>query len=164
MIGGIGARLLGSPLLTDDLDICASTEPANLERLAAALNELAADYRVAGRVEGFPAPTGWDACCFGGHLASSLTLVTNHGPLDVWFRPDGTEGYPDLLRGAETVELRALGIKVARLDDIIRSKEASGRDKDLAALPILRELRRSRAGRGNDAVRAKPRRRPGSLG
>lgn len=31
---------------------------------------------------------------------------------------------------------------VAALDDIIRSKEAAGRDKDLAALPYLHELRR----------------------
>ena len=34
------------------------------------------------------------------------------------------------------------GTRVASLDDIITSKEAAGRAKDLAALPYLRELRR----------------------
>jgi len=51
--------------------------------------------------------------------------------------PSGTEGYDDLLRRAHTVEAYGEMVPVADLDDIIRSKEAAGRPKDILHLPIL---------------------------
>lgn len=41
VIGGVGARLQGSPHQTRDLDVAAMQAVANLRRLADALNELA---------------------------------------------------------------------------------------------------------------------------
>jgi hypothetical protein len=38
------------------------------------------------------------------------------------------------------MELRGARVQVASLADIVRSKEAAGRDKDRRALPVLREL------------------------
>jgi hypothetical protein len=43
---------------------------------------------------------------------------------------------------ALTVEVAGRRAKVARLADIIRSKEASGRPKDLAQLPLMRDTLR----------------------
>jgi predicted nucleotidyltransferase len=54
--------------------------------------------------------------------------------------PSGTQGYDDLRRDAIEVEIRGVRIKLASLADIVRSKEAAGRDKDRRALPVLREL------------------------
>jgi hypothetical protein len=42
LVGGLAARLHGSPLLTDDLDITPASDRENLERLANALRELEA--------------------------------------------------------------------------------------------------------------------------
>ena len=39
VIGGVAARLWGSPTMTNDVDICYDRDPRNLERLAAALQE-----------------------------------------------------------------------------------------------------------------------------
>jgi hypothetical protein len=50
------------------------------------------------------------------------------------------QGYEDLVRGATTIVIRGQSVRVAALEDIIRSKEAAGRAKDLAALPVLRLL------------------------
>ena len=57
------------------------------------------------------------------------------------FTPAGTQGYEDLRRDAIAVDLGdALTVRVASLADVIRSKEAAGRDKDRLVLPVLRRL------------------------
>lgn len=142
LIGGVAERLWGSPRLTDDLDVCPATGRTNLRRLAAALNELGAAFRPAGLEEGFAPPEPWSESSFGNF--TSLALTTPHGWLDVWFRPDGTSGYDELVRNAGEVELGGIPVRIASLDDIIRSKEAAGGTRYLAQLPLLRELREQR--------------------
>ena len=99
IIGGVAERILGSPRVTEDFDICPATSRANLERLAGTLNELDARFRAEGlELEGLPAPEPWDARSFGSY--TSLALITRYGFFDVWFRPDGTGGYDDLSKKA----------------------------------------------------------------
>ena len=81
-----------------------------------------------------------------GHDARSLresniwNLVTDHGRLDVTFVPSGTQGYADLARDAEHLTILGVEVDVASLADVIRSKEAAGRDKDRLVLPVLRRI------------------------
>lgn len=147
MIGGIGARLWGSPLLTDDVDICPGTGAPNLRRLAAALNEMQARFRPPELEQGSFTPP-WDERAFAPYLGGSLAITCDLGWIDLWFHPDGTEGYADLIRRAATVEVGEIRVRLAALEDIIRSKEASGRQKDLERLPHLRDLRREIEKRG----------------
>ncbi len=136
VIGGVAARLRGAPMLTEDVDITPENTRANLVRLAAALVDLDARMRT-------PAEPGGvvfriDADMLAGN--DSWTLTTRHGDLDLVFAPAGTRGYPDLIRTADELKVSARGLTVAVADlaDVIRSKEAAGRDKDRAALPLLR--------------------------
>lgn len=69
-----------------------------------------------------------------------LNLTTKYGDLDVTFEPAGTGGYPDLAEHAVERRIGALSIRVAALADVIRSKEAAGRDKDVQALAELYHL------------------------
>jgi hypothetical protein len=70
--------------------------------------------------------------------AEILNLITYADGLDVTNRPDGTGGYEDLKRGARHEPLgEELHIAITSLENIIRSKTASGRADDLAALPQL---------------------------
>lgn len=144
VIGGVAARLYGSPRLTEDLDVTPATTTENLHRLAAALRDLDAKLRVVGHD---PVAFELDERAFGSF--TTMTLSTRLGPLDLAFRPDATGGYPDLSRSAETVEVYGLTIRLASLDDIIRSKEAANRAKDREALRGLRELREVRARRAD---------------
>jgi hypothetical protein len=138
VIGGMAAAMWGSDLpRTTDADIAPSTDVANLARLADALKELGARLRVLGDPSGLPAPL--DAAQLAG--LSVLTLITDHGPLDVTFHPDGVGGYAEL---APRASLRPVGehpgVPVADLADVIASKTAAGRAKDLTHLPSLRRL------------------------
>jgi hypothetical protein len=83
-------------------------------------------------------PFACDAAFFRG--VELVDLTTSLGDLDVTFVPSGTTGYADLLPGVVHYDLGGLVVPVAGLADVIRSKEAAGREKDKAALPTLRAL------------------------
>ena len=149
VIGGIGARLWGSPRNTDDLDICPASSRANKAHLAAALTALGARFRPPGpEQEGFAPPVGWDERSFDSLV--SVAVTTDLGWLDIWFVPDGTRGFDELIVGARGARIGERTVKVAALQDIIRSKAAAGRNKDLAALDHLHELERRRRELGID--------------
>ena len=136
LIGGLAAVLHGSAHVTTDVDVVPEEAIHNLERLAAALRELGARIRVAGEPGGVP----FD------HSAESLVRVriwnlqTDKGDLDITFEPSGTRGYEDLKRDVVLMRVRGIEVPVASLADVIRSKEAAGRERDRAVLPGLREL------------------------
>jgi hypothetical protein len=135
VIGAQAAVIHGVPLLTEDLDITPSRDPANLERLAAALRELEPILRTATDPDGVPFPVDAEMLA----TAETWTLTTRVGDLDLAFLPAGTQGYEDLRRDALSVELGdALTVQVASLADVIRSKEAAGREKDRMQLPLMR--------------------------
>src|SRR5207247_8964265 len=101
---------------------------------ATALRELGATVR-GPDTEGVPFPVEAEMLM----RAEIWTLTTSAGDLDVCFTPSGTRGYDDLRREATRERLgKGLDVTVASLRAGIRSKEAAGRDKDLAQLPLLR--------------------------
>lgn len=138
LIGALAARLYGFPRLTADADITPATDKGNLDRLAAALRELEA------RVYTESVPEGLVFDCSPATLsrANIWNLVTMAGRLDLDFQPSGTHGYDDLAKSAEQFEAFGVKFEVASLDDIIRSKEAAARPKDLDDVVVLRALRR----------------------
>lgn len=147
LIGGMAAILHGDVGVTIDLDIVPEHERDNLERLATALRHL--DARI--RTEGEPEGLAFDCSArFFRNLAPDaiVNMTTRAGDLDVAFRPSGTEGYRDLVRSSAEVEVADdVRILVASLADVIRSKEAAGREKDRIALPRLRRLLERESGR-----------------
>jgi hypothetical protein len=134
LIGGLAARLRGSPSITDDLDICHSKETPNLERLVAALRRMNAKLRGAEDV-----PFKLDAQSL--KNGENFTFITDFGPLDCLALPAGLNGYEDLTRTAEMTDMNGLTLAVASLEDLIRMKRAAGRPQDLIELEILGALR-----------------------
>lgn len=136
LIGGMAATVHGADYVTGDVDITPAADADNLTRLSNALDDLEARVRISDEPEGLPFA----------HTASSLAsvavwnLVTRAGDLDISFIPSGTQGYVDLRRDAVTLLIHGVAVPVASLADVVRSKEAAGRDKDRLALPMLRRL------------------------
>lgn len=137
VIGGLAAEIHGSPYITRDVDVTPARNRENFSKLAAALTELEAKLRVPGLDEPIEVPL--DERSF--QQGTAWTYVTKHGDLDVALLPDGTRGYEDLRRAATRERLTDnLEVTVAALSDVIRSKEAAGREKDRAVLPALRQV------------------------
>lgn len=137
LIGGLAARLHGSPTVTNDLDLCHDQAGPNLKRIASALAEMETRLRLPDPAE--VVTTQIDERLLA--ATGSLTLATDFGALDLLARPAGTDGYSDLIRSAVTLKLgRELSVRVASVGDLIRMKRASGRPKDLIEVEILTAL------------------------
>lgn len=143
VIGALGATFHGSPLRTEDIDICPEPDEPNLDRLGAALNELGA--REWDPHKGEAIPRVFDSQML--RVDSIWILLTDAGRLDLCFKPAGFRGYKDLVKDAVRLMVEDVPVTVASLRDIIRSKETAGREKDLAQLPTLRRLLELRSDR-----------------
>jgi len=147
VIGGFAAELHEVAIPpTKNVDVTPSPTADNLERLAQALDELNARFRVpGGPPEGVEIPGG----ITGAWLADmvTVTLTTDAGALDIALRPDGTTGYSDLSTSRTMITHEGQAVPVAGLADVIRSKEAAGREKDLLVLPALKAHLRRQAGK-----------------
>jgi len=135
LIGAIAGRLLGSPTITRDLDICYARDDPNLQALAEALQELHARLRGVGE----DVPFILDARTL--KNGDTFRFETDAGDLDVVGTPAGTRGYDELIRTAEEQEIGAWKIKVASIDALIQMKRATGRPKDLIEVEVLAALR-----------------------
>jgi hypothetical protein len=132
VVGGVAAQLEGAPIVTLDLDILFDPAPDNLARLLEALRELKARYRdPAGRhIE----PDAAKLETMRTHL-----FMTELGALDVLRAIGHGLTYQDLTSRTVTYELGELSIRVLGLAAVIESKEQANREKDRAALPVLRQ-------------------------
>lgn len=138
VLGGFAAILRGSPVTTRDLDVIPDRDSTNLDRLGRALTRMNARIRI----EGDSVPTKIDGA-FLANMPHMLNLVTDFGDLDLTFTPAGSAGGYAGWQSHATNEVVADGltVRVASLDDIIDSKRAANRPKDLMALPYLESLR-----------------------
>lgn len=142
VIGAFAAIAQQAPIdPTRDIDFTPDTAPDNLRRLSTALKDLDAPVRIDTDIVGLP----FD------HDANSLAraavwnLTCEHGEFDISFRPSGFDGgYGELAERSRRVKVQGVEITVADLDDVIRSKEAAGRPKDLLVLPALYRFSASR--------------------
>lgn len=134
LVGGVGARIQGTATTTQDIDIVPEPSLANLARLAEALSDPTTEW-MAGRDRTYLPHPIVEASEFTTTTISSYR--TRFGAIDVLMDLPGVGGYDVLLRNARRYEWNGVVLLVAALDDIIRSKEASDRAKDLRALDAL---------------------------
>lgn len=123
-LGKSGAILLGFPDTTQDADVYVEKSDSNGRALVTALRHLQfelTDGQAAEIVRG----------------KDFVQLKNGPFDLDLVFAPDGIERFEDAWNRRVEVE----GFPVCHLDDIIASKEATGRQKDRESLPRLRSFR-----------------------
>ncbi|MBC7854429.1 MAG: hypothetical protein IAF94_13430 [Pirellulaceae bacterium] len=119
-LGKSAAILLGFPDTTQDADLFPDKSPENGQAIVRALRDL-----------GFTLTTELESQIIRGK--DFVQLKTGPFDLDLIFAPDGIERFDDAWQRRLDVE----GFPCCHLDDIIRSKEAAGRAKDLESLPRL---------------------------
>jgi hypothetical protein len=124
-IGKSAAMLLGYPAMTQDVDVFADRTPENGQRIIRALKKTG--FVLANPVEN-------------AILAGKDFVQIKEGPFDVdiIFAPDGIRSYAEAKARGLVVD----GFHVASLRDIIASKRASGRQKDLNDLQPLEDFRK----------------------
>ncbi len=133
IVGGLAVQTHGHVRTTVDIDVFPRPDPANLARLADALNALDARVLNPGseslRIDAtmLPRATVWQ-------------LMTRHGAIDVLHDAPGAPPYEELRGRALELRLGELELAVAGLDDLISMKRASARPVDLDDLAALTEI------------------------
>ena len=123
-IGKSGAILLGYPSTTQDVDLFPKKSEENCRRLILALADIG--FKLSDKTKE--------------QIMLGIDFVQiNDDPfdLDLVFAPDGIESF-------EQAEKRMIifeDFHIANLQDIIASKRAAGREKDLLDLPLLEDFR-----------------------
>lgn len=133
LTGGAAIQSHGGTYDTQDVDVAPESSVANLQRLAAALNELECRLVTdpANTAEWVRLPPDY----FTVHSLRAATvwnLATRHGQLDITFSPSAfPTGYAELSKRADRRQVTGTSITVlvAALDDVHRSKQAAGRPK-----------------------------------
>ena len=122
LIGNAAAALQGAPVTTLDLDFFFCDTPINRRKLRA----VARDLRAAILRPYYP-------------VSSLFRVVRDEDGLQLDFLSlaHGIRSFESLRSRASRVELGGASLLVADLRDIIRSKRAAGRPRDLAVLPVL---------------------------
>ena len=123
-IGKSGAILLGYPGTTQDVHIFPAATPENGRRIVLALRKV-----------GFEIGVELERDITSGK--DFVQIKTGPFDVDLVFAPDGIKSFTE----AKERGLSEGIFRVANLRDIIASKRASGRQKDLIELPLLESFR-----------------------
>jgi len=122
LIGMMAAVEQGAPLTTIDYDLWVKLPEREYVRLLAIVQRLG-----------------------GTTLARTFYELSDGTQVNAVFSPDGLRSFDTEYKRSRDSTLGGQSIRVLPLDRVIASKRAAGREKDLAALPVLeRTLRLSR--------------------
>ena len=129
LIGNAAAALQGSPVTTVDLDFMFRKTPGNLRKLRRIADDL-------------------DAVVLHPYYPASelYRVVRDRDGLqfDFMARVDGVRSFESLRSRATVTRFGRHELRVASLEDVIRSKKSANRAQDRAVLPILRKTLREK--------------------
>jgi hypothetical protein len=126
VVGTTAAVLQGAPIMTQDVDLLIRDTPKNREKLARFCEAVGSGRPI--RIT---------------PVSETLRLPGLLTPVDVLFDEiAGGLTFASLRSRAAAVDVGGVVATVASLSDVIHSKEAAGRPKDVAQLPILRDTLR----------------------
>lgn len=126
--------LHGSSLVTQDLDLCLLLTPENIHNLRLSLKDLNPKHRMTPKKLSFlelPADI---------RNINNLYLETDLGIVDLISQVLGVGPFERVSANAQTIELFGRPCKVISIGDLILSKEAMGRPKDVAMIKELKVI------------------------
>lgn len=138
LIGNAAAALRGVPLTTLDLDFLFRKTAGSVAKLRRVADELSATV-----MRPF-------------YPASDLYRIVRDEDglqLDFMARIHGPRSYEGLRDRAGVITIDGESLRVAALADIIKSKRAAGRPRDLAVIPILERAHEAQAPKPKAAAR-----------
>jgi hypothetical protein len=135
VVGGVAAIMHGSPLHTNDLDVCYEPSDANVTRMVRVLRGWKAYLR--GVERGLP----WELDLRAVRTNPVLTLIGDEGFIDVMDRLDGVGDYGHAFAASAPATWDDLQFRILSLDALISAKRAAGRRKDQIGLRVLEAIR-----------------------
>ena len=119
LIGSMAAIRQGAPLMTIDYDFWVRLPERQYVRLLTIVKRQGGTVR-----------------------AATLYELADGTQVNAIFRPDGLRSFDAEWKRSGIGRLEGVSVRVLPLSRVIASKQAAGRDKDLAALPVLKRTLR----------------------
>ena len=135
VVGGVAAVAHGSSQVTQDIDICISLEPDNLEKLKHAVTPINPVHRIGNKRKTFDEEG--DAL----YNFKNIYLTTDYGQLDCLGEILGLGSYENVLRNSFKLEINGNEYNFLTIDGLIKAKKEINRPKDREAVIILNALR-----------------------
>ncbi len=135
LVGGYAGVVYGCTQVTRDIGLCMPLDPQIIGKLRNLLSDLHAIHR--------QTPQKLSFLEHPSDLANvkNLYLQTDFGPLDILSEIIGVGAYPVVAARAVSISLFGETLKVIHVDDLIRSKSAMGRERDLATVRELEAIK-----------------------
>lgn len=135
LIGGFAAVLHGCNQTTRDIDVCLMLSPEQIQLLRKTLKPLHPKHRMT-----------HDKLDFLTHPKSlkgikNLYLETDLGVLDIISKVEAVGNFLDVMKNAIEIELYGSSCHVISIDDLIKSKTALGRHRDLVLVEELKAIK-----------------------
>lgn len=134
VVGGYASMMLGSDMLTQDLDICIRLGSENLSRVFDAVEDLEPRYRMH---PDQPVVTRKMATA---PALKNLYLSTQLGPLDCLGSIKGLGDFGEVVKFARPIALEFGEIFSLYFDGLIRAKYAMNREKDRQTIIKLKAI------------------------
>lgn len=138
VIGGVAAVSYGSPLATDDVDVCAPMDRDNAIRIVRAVADLQPRWRFR---PDMPVVTV-DHPLLG--RLKNIYLRTSIGVLDVLGELPEVCSYEQVAASAVVRAIDDVSCRFISMDHLLAAKRAAGRPRDLRTIEILEAIRRER--------------------
>jgi hypothetical protein len=135
VIGGVCAVYHGAPVATFDLDICCRFGVENIQRIEAALR----DFHPVHRLTPQKLPLEETRNIFGD--LKNLYLQTDLGTLDCLGNVAGLGDFDTVVKRSMLAKFSYGEFRFLDLQALIASKEAAGRNRDLAVVRQLRAIK-----------------------
>jgi len=122
VVGNAASELHGAPVVTEDVDLLLRDTPLNRKKLQRFITEVhgAGPFEIS-------------------ELMAGKRILLPESYVDILFdRIAGRLSYNAVRSRSRQMSVGREALRVASLEDVIRSKKAAGREKDMAVLPILR--------------------------
>ena len=134
LVGGLAAVIYGSPVLTEDVDVCLNFTRENLARLVAAVCDLHPTHRLTAQKLPFEiTEANWE-------MFKNIYLKLDWGVLDCLGEVSGIGNYHACLESSQFVTFTFGSCYALTVEALIRAKEAVGRPHDIRTVGYLRAI------------------------
>lgn len=133
LVGGMAVMLYGAAYLTSDCDLAAEKSSENLNRLKLALEELGARPVRTSNEGDFELD-------FSILLAPFMHFKTEAGPVDIINRLPNIDSFESLYENALVVNIEGVEIRIASIEDLIKLKTDTNRERDRMHITMLKSL------------------------
>ena len=140
LIGGFAAVLHGCNQTTRDIDVCLMLSPDQIQLLRQVLKPLQPRHRMTSEKLSFlEYPKDLTGI-------KNLYLETDLGVLDIVSCVEAVGDFYDVLKNATEIEIYDGRCNLLSMDDLIKSKKALGRHRDLVVVEELKAIQSEKSG------------------